>query len=456
MEKQTYDVAEGDLSISPQRKIWAERNVSEEARKWLAKDEKYFIHQSLSTPCLNVMARCEGPYIQDITGKRYLDFHGNDVHAVGFGNRTVIKAIKAQMDELPFCTRRYTNIPAIKLAEKLAEIAPGDLSKCLFCPGGTDAVEMAIKLARGATKRFKTISMWDSFHGASFGSISAGGEEIFRGDSGPFLPGAEHVPPPDCYHCPFGYSGPDKCHLECAKMVRYVLEKEGDIAAVISETTRSIPYIPPKEYWKEIRKACDDNGALLILDEITSFPGRSGKVFAFQNYDIVPDIVVIGKSLGGGIVPFAGIIARDKFDVMGNRAIGHYTHEKNPVCCAAALATIEFVEENKLAENARIQGDYALSKFNEMKGIHRLIGDIRGKGLLFGVELVKDRETRERAREEAEAVMYKAMEKGLSFKVAMGNVLVFTPALTISRKEMDDAINIIDECLSEVERGTVY
>ena len=239
-------------------------------------------------------------------------------------------------------------------------------------------------------------------------------------------------------------------------MVRYVLEKEGDIAAVISETTRSIPYIPPKEYWKEIRKACDDNGALLVLDEITNFPARTGEMFSFQNYDIVPDIVVMGKTLGGGILPFAGIIARERLDVMGNRAIGHYTHEKNPVCCAAALATIEFVEENKLAENARIQGDYALSKFNEMKGIHRLIGDVRGKGLLFGVELVKDRETRERAREEAEAVMYKAMEKGLSFKVAMGNVLVLTPALTISRKEMDDAINIIDECLSEVERGMVY
>jgi 4-aminobutyrate aminotransferase len=449
-------IAEGDVNISPQRKAWQERNVSEEARKWLAEDEKYFIHQSLSTPCLNVMVKCEGAYIEDINGKRYLDFHGNNVHGVGFNNRKVIDAIKAQIDELAFCTRRYTNIPAIRLAKKLAEIAPDDLSKCLFCPGGTDAIEMAIKLARGATKRFKTISMWDSFHGASIGSISVGGQEIFRGDSGPLLPGTEHVPPPDCYHCPFGYPSPDKCHLECAKMVRYVLEKEGDIAAVISETTRSVPYIPPKEYWKEIRKACDDNGALLILDEITSFPARAGKMFSFQNYDIVPDIVAIGKTLGGGILPFAGIIARERLDVMGNRAIGHYTHEKNPVCCAAALATIEFVEENKLEENARIQGDYALSKFNEMKDIHWLIGDVRGMGLLFGVELVKDRETRERACEEAETVMYKAMEKGLSFKVAMGNVLVFTPALTINRKEMDEAINIIDECLGEVERGSVY
>ncbi len=445
--------SEGDINISPQRKQWADSNVAREAKKWLAEDDKYFLHQALSTPCLNVMARCDGAYIQDITGKRYLDFHGNNVHNVGFANRTVINAVKAQMDELPFCTRRYTNIPAIKLAKRLAEITPGDLSKCLFCTGGTDAIEIAMKLARGATKRFKTVSMWDSFHGASFGSLSIGGEEIFRGDTGPLLPGTEHVPPPDCYHCPYGYSGSDKCHLECAKIVNYVLEKEGDVSAVISETMRSIPYIPPIGYWREIRKACDDNGAILILDEITNCLGRTGKMFSCQHYDIVPDILVLGKSLGGGILPFAGIVAREKLDVMGSRALGHYTHEKNPLCCAAALATIEFTEENKLPENAAIQGDYAMNKFNEMKSIHRLIGDVRGKGLLMGVELVRNKETKERASKEAEAVMYKAMEKGLSFKISMGNVLTLNPPLTISRKEMDDAVNIIDECLSEVEAG---
>ncbi len=444
--------SEGDLNVSLQRKAWADRNLSEEAREWLADDERFFLHQSLSTPCLNVMTKCEGVYIQDITGKRYLDFHGNCVHDVGFGNHMVIDAIKAQMDELSFCTRRYTNIPAIKLARKLAEITPGDLNKCLYCTGGTDAIEMALKLARGATKRFKTISMWDSFHGAGFGSLSVGGEEIFRGDTGPLLPGSEHVPPPDCYRCPYGYPSPDECHLECAKIVRYVLEKEGDVAAVISETVRSIPYVPPKGYWQEIRKACDDNGAILILDEITNCFGRTGKMFACQHYDIVPDILVMGKKFGGGILPFAGIVAKDKLNVMGTRALGHYTNEKNPVCSAAALATIEFVEQNKLPENSARLGNYAVSKFNEMKRVHKLIGDVRGMGLLIGVELVRDRETKERATKEAEVVMYKAMEKGLSFKCSMGNVLTLTPALTISRKEMDDAISIIDECLSYVER----
>jgi 4-aminobutyrate aminotransferase len=269
---------------------------------------------------------------------------------------------------------------------------------------------------------------------------------------GPLLLGTEHVPPPDCYRCPYGYTGPDKCRLECAQIVRYVLEKEGDVSAVISETMRSIPYIPPKGYWREIRQACDDNGTILILDEITNCLGRTGKMFACQHYDIVPDILVIGKKFGGGVLPFAGIVAQEKLDVMGSRALGHYTHEKNPVCCAAALATIKFIEENKLSENAAIQGDYAMSKFIEMKSIHRLIGDVRGKGLLMGVELVRDRETKERANEEAEVVMYKAMEKGLSFKLSMGNVLTLNPTLTISRKEMDNAINIIDECLSDIER----
>ena len=168
--------SEGDVNISPRRKDWARKNIDAETERWLEEDAKYFLHQALSTPCLNVLSHCDGIYIEDLQGRRYMDFHGNSVHQVGFGNRQVIEAIKAQMDELPFCTRRYTNIPAIKLAKKLVELAPGDLNRVLFAPGGTVAIGMALKLARAATGRFKTISMWDSFHGASLDVISIGGQ----------------------------------------------------------------------------------------------------------------------------------------------------------------------------------------------------------------------------------------------------------------------------------------
>ena len=211
----------------------------------------------------------------------------------------MIRAVRDQMETLPFCTRRYTNIPAIELARRLTELAPGSLGKVLLAPGGAAAVGIALKLARMATGRFKTLSMWDSFHGASLDTISVGGEAIFRQDIGPLLPGTEHVPPPDARHCPWDCGG--TCSLRCAEYVDYVLDKEGDVGAVVAETVRSTPYVPPKDYWKIIREACDRHGALLVLDEIPHCLGRTGRMFTCEHYDIVPDMLAIGKGLGGGI-----------------------------------------------------------------------------------------------------------------------------------------------------------
>ncbi|MEI6784972.1 MAG: aspartate aminotransferase family protein [Verrucomicrobiota bacterium] len=438
--------SEGDLNLSPHRQRWLASNISPETQAWLDEDAKYFLHQSLSTPCLNVFQSCEGIYVEDLEGRRYMDFHGNNVHQVGFGNRRVIEAIKAQLDELPFCTRRYTNIPAIQLARKLTQLAPGNLNKVLFAPSGTAAIGMALKLARVATGRFKTISMWDSFHGASLDAISVGGEAIFRKGMGPLLPGTEHVPPPDPAHCPFECG--TQCSLQCARYVDYVLEKEGDVAAVIAETVRSIPFIPPPDYWKIIRAACDRHGALLILDEIPHGLGRTDKMFTCEHYGIVPDMLVIGKGLGGGVFPLAALLAREDLDIMPDRALGHYTHEKNPVACAAGLATLECLEADGLLENARVLGEHALRRIEQMKAKFPLVAGGRGLGLLLGIELVQDRQTRERACDAAERVMYLALERGLSFKVTMGNILTLTPPLTITRAELDQALDIIEQCLA--------
>ena len=444
--------SEGDINISPQRTKWQDKHLDAQTRSLLEEDERYFLKQSLSTPCLNAMRTCEGVYIEDLQGRRYMDFHGNNVHQVGFANPDVIAAIKDQLDELSFCTRRYTNRVAVALARRLTEIAPGDLNKVLFCPGGAEAMGIAIKLARIATGRHKTISMWDSFHGATLDTISIGGEAIFRHDMGPLLPGTEHVPPPDEYHCVFGCWKRGGCDLTCAKYIEYILEKEGDIAAVISEPIRSTPYIPKPEYWQAVRRACDKYGALLIFDEIPHALGRTGKMFTLENFDVLPDMVVIGKGLGGGVFPLAALIAREGLDVAGDRALGHYTHEKSPVGCAAALATIDYIEKHHLAEHASELGRHALARINEMKERHPLIGDVRGIGLFLGIELVKDRSTHERASDEAEAVMYAALSKGLSFKLTMGNIITLTPALIITKDEMDKALDIIEECIAKVEK----
>jgi 4-aminobutyrate aminotransferase len=446
--------SEGDINLSPRREEWQAANLDAETRALLEEDARYFLHQSLSTPCLNAMRACGGIYIEDLQGRRYMDFHGNNVHQVGFSNPAVIAAIKAQLDELSFCTRRYTNRITVELAKKLAEIAPGDLNKVLLCPGGTGAVGIALKLARVATGRHKTISMWDSFHGASLDAISIGGEAQFRQEIGPLLPGTEHVPPPDEYRCLWDCHQRGGCDLKCAHYIEYVLEKEGDVAAVIAEPVRSTPYIPRSDYWQTIRRACDRHGALLIFDEIPHALGRTGKMFTCENFDMVPDILVIGKGLGGGIIPLAAVIAREDLDVAGDRALGHYTYEKSPVACAAALATIEYIEEHDLTEHARQMGRYAMERMEVMMADHPLIGDVRGLGLLMGMELVRDRATRERATDEAEAVMYSALSKGLSFKTTMGNILALTPPLTITRQEMDQALDILEESLIEVQSET--
>jgi 4-aminobutyrate aminotransferase len=440
--------AEGDVNASPQRAAWQAAMLDQETRAWLDEDARWFLHQSLSTPCLNVLRGARGAEIEDLQGRAYLDFHGNCVHQVGFGNPRVIAAIVRQLEELPFCPRRYTNPTAVRLARKLASLAPGDLNRVLFAPGGAEAIGMALQLARVATGRFKTISMWDSFHGATLEASSVGGETLFRSRLGPLLPGCEHVPPPDPWHCPWDCRG--ECRLKCADYIEYVLEKEGDVAAVISETVRSAPFIPPPDYWRRVRAACDKHGALLILDEIPTGLGRTGRMFACEHYGVVPDMVVLGKALGGGIVPFAALLARDSLNVAADRALGHYTHEKSPVAAAAALATIEFIETENLLAHVNDLSAFALDRLRQMQARHPLIGDVRGLGLMLGVELVRDRATMTRACAEAEQVMYEALRRGLSFKVTMGNILQLTPALTITREQMTRALDILDEALRVV------
>ncbi len=444
--------SEGDINLSPRRRAWAAGHLDEATQKILARDAEVFLHQSLSTPCLNVMQACQGSYIEDNRGRRLLDFHGNNVHQLGFSHPRVVEAITEQMNRLSFCTRRYTNEVAIELASKLVSLAPGDLNRVLFAPSGTAAIGMALKLARAATGRHKTISMWDSFHGASLDAISVGGEAIFRQGIGPLLPGCEHVPPPDNRHCPFkcGHA----CNLACADYVEYVLEKEGDVAAVVAETVRCTPFIPPLDYWKRIRQACDRHGALLILDEIPHCLGRTGRMFTCEHYDVVPDMLVIGKGLGGGIFPLAGLLAREGLNqAMPEKALGHYTHEKNPVACAAGLAAIEVIESEGLLEQATAMGAYARQRMEAMATRHDLIGDIRGLGLLMGMELLKDRASCQRAVDEAEQVMYACLSRGLNFKVTMGNILTLTPPITITRQEMEEAMDRLEEAIAEVSGG---
>jgi len=441
--------AEGDINLSPLRRAWEAEHVHGETRALLDADAKHFLHQSLSTPCFDALVASEGIWLEDVEGRRIMDFHGNNVHQVGYRHPHVMAAVRRALDTLPFSPRRFTNAAAVDLAAKLAALAPEPLGKVLFAPGGTLAIGMALKLARLATGRHKTLSLWDSFHGASLDAISIGGEAVFRKNMGPLMPGTEHAPPCDPGSCRFGCGG--SCNLRCADYIDYVLAKEEDIGAVIIETVRCTDVqIPPPDYYRRVRDACDRHGALLILDEVPICLGRTGTMFAFERYGIVPDMVVLGKGLGGAVFPMAALIARRDLDVAADRALGHYTHEKSSVGCAAALATLEVIENERLLERSRTLGAQALARMHEMKRRHPLVGDVRGVGLLLGIELVKDGAP---ARREAEQVMYRCLAHGLSFKIGQGNVLTLSPPLIIAPDELDRAFDIIDGALAAVEMG---
>jgi 4-aminobutyrate aminotransferase len=452
--------SEGDVNVSPRRSRWQAEHLDAVTRALLERDSRAFLHQSVSTPCLNGIRKAQGIWIEDLAGRRYMDFHGNNVHHLGYAHPRVLAAIRSQLDELSFAPRRYACEPAVELAEKLAQVTPGSLSKVLFTTGGSDAVEVAIKLARAATGRFKTLSFWDAFHGAGLGASSVGGESMFRsGPIGPLLSGTEHVAPFGCYRCPYGHptdsrGRPDLecCKLACASMVRYVLEREGDVAAVIAEPARAVPYLPPPGYWQAVRNACHAHGTLLVFDEIPTGLGKTGRWFSCDHDAVEPDILVLGKALGGGVLPIAAVVARPELDVAGAYAFGHYTHEKNPVTCRAALETLRVIEDEDLVAHVARVGALALERLEGWRDRYPLVGDVRGRGFLLGIELVADRDAKTPDGDAAEAVLYEALSNGLSFKTTMGNVLTLTPPLIITEQEMMKALDILEAALQVVQR----
>ncbi len=435
---------EGDVNISEGREQWYNK-LDADTLEWLSRDAAVFLHQSLSTPCLNVIDSCEGIYLTDIHGKRYMDFHGNSVHQVGYRNPYVTARLKEQLDILPFSPRRYTNKVAIQLAEKLVSLLPATLNRVLFAPGGTSAVGMALKLARRVTGKQKVISVQGSFHGASLDAIAVGGEEQFRKYMGQFFPETLFIPQADMYR-----NGPEQ-ELQYAALLDELLTHNNDVGAFIAETIRNTDVqIPSAEYWKRIREICDRHQVLLILDEIPIAFGRTGSLFAFDDYGIVPDILCLGKGLGAGAFPIAAMVTKDAYNIAGEISLGHYTHEKSPLGAAAALAMIEYTIGQQLIKKVNEDESFFRNELLLLKNEFSLIGDIRGKGLLWGVELVKDPLTKERAVEEAEAVLYYCLKHGLSFKVSQGNVLQLCPPLIITREQMADALLIIRGALQSV------
>ncbi|EHZ2590208.1 aspartate aminotransferase family protein [Vibrio parahaemolyticus] len=453
--KPTHFRSEGDVNTTPARQAWNASMDDERTQALLKRDSEVFLHQAMSTPCLDTLEAAEGIYIQDSTGKKYMDFHGNNVHQLGYGHPHVIKRVQEQIAKLPFSPRRFTNETAIECAEKLTQICGGELNRVLFAPGGTSAVGMALKLARHITGNYKVVSLWDSFHGASLDAISVGGEACFRQGMGPLMAGVERIPPAVSYRGAFPVADGSDVHY--ADYLEYVIEKEGGVGAFIAEAVRNTDVqVPSNAYWKRIREICDKHNVMLIIDDIPNGMGRSGEWFTYQAYDIEPDMLCIGKGLGGGLVPIAAMVTKDKYNTAEQISMGHYTHEKSPIGCAAALATMEAIEQDGLLDKAKADSQFMREKLLEMKAKYPLIGDVRGIGMLWGIELVTDHESKVRAYDEAEAVLYQCLNNGVSFKVSQGNVIQLSPPLIITREQLTEALAIFEEAIAKVCKDFNY
>ncbi len=433
-------------------------------RHILARDQmKEFAKQPL------VMDRSDGVRYWDVNGKEYLDaLSGIYVANVGHNNRRVIEAVKEQYDRLTFSPPMHgTNAVAVQLANLLAEIAPGDLNTVKFECGGSEVTEAAIKMARqyhqltGNPRKFKIISRYMSWHGSTFGSLSASGLKSRRSVNEPLAGGFIHVFPPTCYRCPFGKEYPT-CDITCCALIGDVIDLEGPetVAAVIVEPIGHTGGIidPPPEYLPMLREICDRHNVLLIFDEIITGMGRTGRMFAAETFGVLPDMICCGKGLGGGYAPISALICRDKIarafwgDAPANPGFveGH-TFEGNPISCAAGIACIREILERDLCGNARAMGDRLRSGLERLRDKFPIIGDIRGKGLFLGIELVRDRATKERFSAATSIGMLigrRALANGLLTRFDP-HWMAFGPPLVVTENDVDQIVAILDRSISE-------
>ena len=409
------------------------------------------------TRCYPLVAhRGEGAIVEDVDGNRFLDFNaGIAVVATGHCHPRVVEAIQKQAARLIHMSGTdFYYEELVALAEKLSQIAPGDAPRRVsFGNSGAEAIEGAIKLARYATGRDKLIAFFGSFHGRTMGALSLTARKaVQRGRFGPLVPGVVHAPYPYCYRCPFGQK-PENCGVECVAHIENTLLKTiapaEETAAIVLEAVQGEGgyVVPPRKFFDELQRVAAENGILLIVDEVQSGMGRTGRMWASEHFDLFPDILAVAKGIASGM-PLGATVARA--DLMTWPPGAHAsTFGGNPVACAAALATIQLLEEG-LIENAAAMGRHLMDRMRAWPERFPIVGDVRGLGLMLGVELVRDRETKQKAPQLRDAVVQMAFERGLLILGAGDNTLRLCPPLTINRDQCDFALDTLEECLKAV------
>jgi 4-aminobutyrate aminotransferase / (S)-3-amino-2-methylpropionate transaminase / 5-aminovalerate transaminase len=408
-----------------------------------------------------VIDKASGATVTDINGKEYLDcFAGISVVNSGHGNAQIIAAAKAQMDKLVHCSSYLYHVqPVADLAEKIAHIAPRGLTKTFFGNGGAEAIEGAMKLARLYTGKHEFIALHGSFHGRSWGALSVTGNQARKKRGGPYAPGIAFAPAPYAYRSLWP-KDPEECGRQCARAIEDVIRfaTSNDVAAFIAEPVMGEGgiIVPPLNYFKEVKRVLDQHGILFIADEVQSGFARTGKLFAIEHYGVEPDILVTAKGIADGF-PLSAFTTRPEIAAAYKPGDHLSTFGGNPISCAAALANISFMEKENLPARAAESGAYAMSKLRELQKKNPLIGEVRGLGLMIGVELVKD-EKLTPAAAEAEAIRDACLRRGMLIGVGgtYGNVVRFQPPLVITRQQLDQALGIFAEALQEVTQPAAH
>jgi len=409
-----------------------------------------------------IVERAKGAKVVDIEGNEFIDFLSSAaVINVGHNHPKVVKAVNDQVNKFIHYTPAYMyHKPHIELAEKLAEITPGNFEKRVaYGLSGSSSVDGPIKAARCFTKRKKIISFLRSYHGTTFGalSVSGYGTEMRRGME-PMVPEVEFIPYPDCYRCLNNKKRTD-CNLACLKYFENMLETvvpPEEVAAIIFEPMQGDAgiIVPPQEYYDKLIGICKRYGILVIADEVQTGFGRTGKMFACEHFGIEPDIIVMGKAIASGM-PLSAIVARKEIFESWGAPVHFFNTAGNAVSCSASIATIDVINDEKLLDNANTQGDYIISRFRALMEKYNCIGDVRGTGMFIGVDIVKDRNTKERDVNKTAKICWRCWEKGLILAFFSGSVLRVEPPLCLSREEAEKAMDIIEKAIAEVEEGLV-
>ena len=404
-----------------------------------------------------VVARAEGATVWDADGTEYLDcFAGIAVNNAGHRHPRVIAAAREQLEQVVHAGTYIYHVPAVAdLAEKLAQVTPGAMEKTFFGNSGAEGIETAMRLAKAYTGRHEIITLTHSFHGRTAGTLSITGNKARKTRGGPYLPGVAFAPAPYVYRNPFGADDPEVVAERCAEMVEWAVayQSSGDVAAFVAEPVMGEGgiLVPPASYFRRVKEVLDRHGILFIADEVQSGFGRTGKLFAYEHFGVEPDIVVMAKGIADGF-PLSATISRP--EIADSLRPGEHlsTFGGNPVACAAALANVEVMLEERLPEESARKGEATLGQLHMLAERHELIGDVRGLGLMLGVELVTDRATKEPAAKEAAAVRRLCREAGVLVGVGgqAGNVVRIQPPLTISDTELERAVEVLDGALAVV------